>query len=198
MNACTFLGIMLILAGSVENAHAGTLGVISIDGGIGTVMPSSDTSLSALIAIGPSSSTCFVVGDCVQIALLQDVTTSSVGDIITLDSSTPGFSAIASTLTGDPQDLIAIGVVNGPSYGLSSGGQIAYAYPNFSGDIIQSLSLAIDSVTIGESFLPPGTAFDIDLTLTVFGVPEPQPGVLVVAGILVLTLARRYRIAARR
>src|SRR5260370_30070518 len=92
------LGLFLGLFGFVQTASSSPIlyGKLSASGGILTVQPNSATTLSALIAIGPFGSICFVVGNCPQIALLEGLDASAIGTGITINSGAPNYSAVVS------------------------------------------------------------------------------------------------------
>ena len=193
------LAVGLLVSGQIAFS-APILGTISGFGGGSPTLPNSATSLSALIAIGPLSSTCFVINNCPQIALLEGIGPSAIGTIYTLDSAAPNFAAVASQLTNGSLDYISAGVVRGPSYGTTSGGSVSFAEtlfgtsPDFAGQTIGSVALRID----GETIVP--TNFRLDFTVTVYGastVPEPSTWLLLTGGLALMFLFGR-RVEAGR
>jgi hypothetical protein len=182
---------------SSQNAYsAPILGTNSTFEVVLPFVPNPASSLSALIAIGPPSASCFVVGACQQIALLQGLNSSAAGTIYTFDSAAPNFTGIVSALTNGSLDQISLGIVLGPSYGTSSGGGVGFpetafgTSPDFAGQTIGSVVLRIDGVTIQP------TNFRLDYTLTVFGassVPEPSSWLPLAGGLALMFLCLRAK-----
>ena len=201
-----FSRLMPIVFGSLllaQTAYPGTLGSVSSFGGLLTDQPSSDTTLSALIAVGPTSALCWVVGTCSTIALLENIDTAAAGSVHIIDFGSSAFPSIVSTFTNGVLDRISAGIVPGPSYGTSSGGAVQFdetafgTSPDFIGQTIGSVSLRIDSVTIKPADLPNlGTSFRLDYTLTVnsVDVPEPATWLMMAAGGAALIALRRKRL----
>jgi hypothetical protein len=81
--ALGLFALVLLLFASESVLRADTiLGTTSGNGTIDTVQPNSNTTLSALIGIGPTGEPCFNVGACRQIALIQGIGPSAAGTIL--------------------------------------------------------------------------------------------------------------------
>jgi hypothetical protein len=125
--ALGLFALVLLLFASESVLRADTiLGTTSGNGTIDTVQPNSNTTLSALIGIGPTGEPCFNVGACPQIALIQGIGPSAAGTIFTIDPSNPNFAAVVSLLTDGILEYIYTGIVPGPSYGTTSGGAVEF------------------------------------------------------------------------
>ncbi len=198
------LALFLGLLGVVRMASSTPIlyGTMSTSGSIFTIQPNPATNLSALIAIGPISSTCFVVGNCPQIALLQGLDASAIGTSIMINSGSSNFSAVVSKLTNGSLDYISIGIVPGPSYGTSSGGATSVpetafgTSPDFAGLTVRSLVLRVDNVLIQPVVGPPapgGTQFSLAYTLSVYGVDVPEPATWASISLcLIVCIFKRY------
>lgn len=163
---------------SALSAHAAPLlGAYSAGSHVTYDFPSTETTLSALIAIGPLNSNCFNLGACPQFALLEGINSSANGTTITIDEGDSNFLPIVSALKDGVLDYISIGMVRGTSYGLSSGGASGYPEtalclgPDLAGLAIDSFKLRIDHVQILD-----GYDLYFQYTLSAYGeesVPEP-------------------------
>lgn len=197
-SALSFVALLLF---TPSISSAALLGSVSGYRSVNYFPGSGNTTLSALVSIGPLVDLCYNVGTCAQVALLENIDGSANGTTLTIDASSSLFSPIVSRLTDSALDYIHASLVAGPVFGSSGGGAYLFPAPDFAGMSITSIVLSIGEVTFTPTTVSGITfeEFRYSFTLDVYGtndpapVPEPATWISAAVGCAAIAAKRRLR-----